>query len=284
MDNQTRSQLDPLPETIVAALTLRDLPGVHTDLPLGWAPAALAVVFGQLANRPGTIIHISKSHNGAFKTSFSAGTLIDSEREVYPHPGSWYGGEIAMNSCELCGRPGRRHREPSGVYCDACFELSAGRTPTFEPRLPLTVDAAEALRSLPVLDSLPSVPAGWAPLVRSVLKRLGDGSGRGVIFEDRGDYLTVAYEPRQASEGGPGEAPSLNQDEHSTDVAPSDVVIPESEMRRILVALSRERCRFCSRPVVEGSVAAGRCDGCMWTRSRGWASDAVSAGVRFPVV
>jgi hypothetical protein len=244
MDSQPRSQLDPLPEAIVAAFTLRDLPGVHADVPVGWAPAALAVASGQLSNRPGTVVTITK-HKGAFKTSFTRGTLVDAEREVYPHPGSWYGGEIAMHSCELCGRPGRRHREPDGVYCDSCHELSTGGTPTFDPRLPLDIDTAEALRQLPAIGSLPVVAAGWAPLVRSVLKRLGDGSGRDVVFEDCAEYLTVV--------SAPGAADRV------------------AEVRQILEVLSRERCRYCSRFIDHESVTPGECDGCLWVRSRGWA-------------
>jgi hypothetical protein len=243
VDDDPRWQLDPLPETLVAAMTLRELPGVDADVPVGWAPAALAVAFGQLANRPGTVITISK-HEGAFKTSFTRGTLVDTEREVLPHPGSWYGGEIAMNSCELCGRPGRRHREPNGVFCDVCHELGVGRTPDFEPRLPLDIHTIEALRSLPVIESLSTVPPGWAPLVRSVLKRLGDGTGRDVIFEDRDSHLTVTAAPD-----------------------PADQV---EEVRRILEALSRERCRYCSRFAEQATDSPGRCDGCVWVRSRGW--------------
>lgn len=238
-------QLDPLPEAIVAAFTLRDLPGIEAVVPVGWAPAALAVASGQLANRPGTTIRIWKNSTGAFQTQFSRGTLIDAEREVYPHPGSWYGGEIAMNSCELCGRPGRRHREPNGVFCDVCHELGAGRSPDFEPRLPLDIHTIEALRDLPAIESLPTVPTGWAPLVQSVLKRLGDGSGLDVVFEDRGTHLTVVSAPDTA--------------------ARVDVV------RRILETLSRERCRYCSRFVDQATESPGVCDGCMWVRSRGWA-------------
>lgn len=242
--SRPRLHLDPLPETLVAAMTLRELPGVEADVPVGWAPAALAVASGQLANRPGTRITITR-HNGAFKTSFTRGTLIDAAREVLPHPGSWYGGQIAMNSCELCGRPGRRHREPNGVFCDSCHELDAGRTPDFEPRLPLDIPTIETLRELPAIKSLPAVPAGWAPLIRSVLKRLGDGSGRDVSFEDRGGYLTVVAAPD-----------------------PADRV---DEVRRILETLSRERCRYCSRFVEQASATPGECDGCVWVRSRGWA-------------
>lgn len=242
---QSPRSLDPLPEAIVAAFTLRDLPGVHADVPIGWAPAALAVAFGQLANRPGTVVTITK-HKGAFKTSFTRGTLVDAEREVYPHPGSWYGGEIAMYSCELCGRPGRRHREPNGVYCDSCHELTTGGTPTFDPRLPLNLDTADALRELPAIGSLPVVPAGWAPLVRSVLKRLGDGSGQDVVFEDCVDHLTVVSAP--------------------------DAEARVDEVREILKALSREICRYCSRLVDHESVTPGECDGCLWVRSRGWQS------------
>lgn len=245
MDDEPGWQLDPLPEVLVAAMTLRELPGVDADVPVGWAPAALAVAFGQLANRPGTAITISKS-NGAFKTSFTRGTLVDAERELYPHPGSWYGGEIAMNSCELCGRPGRRHREPNGTYCDYCHELYEGRTPDFEPRLPLDIDTLEALRSLPEIESLPMVPAGWASLVRSVLKRIGDGTGRDVVFEDRGSHLTV--------------------------IAAPDAADRVDEVRRIVETLSRERCRYCSRFVEQATATPGECDGCVWVRSRGWAS------------
>lgn len=235
--------LDPLPETLVAAMTLRELPSVDADVPVGWAPAALAVASGQLANRPGTRITITK-HKGAFKTSFTGGTLVDAEREVLPHPGSWYGGEIAMTSCELCGRPGRRHREPNGVYCDVCHELNAGRTPTFDPRLPLDLYVIEALSELPAIESLPTVPAGWAPLVRSVLKRLGDGTGQDVVFEDHGSHLTVISAPE-----------------------PDDQV---DEVRRILEVLSRERCRYCWRLVEQATETPGECDGCLWVQSRGW--------------
>lgn len=235
--------LDPLPEAIAAAMMLRELPGVNADVPVGWAPAALAVVFGQLANRPGTVVTITK-HKGAFKTSFTRGTLVDAQREVYPHPGSWYGGEIAMNSCELCGRPGRRHREPDGVYCDSCHELDAGRTPAFDPRLPLDLYTLEAVRDLPAIESLSSVPAGWAPLVRSVIKRLGDGSGQDVAFDDCGDHMTVA--------SAPGSADRVE------------------EVRRILEMLSRERCRYCGRFTEHQTATPGECDGCVWVRSRGW--------------
>lgn len=243
--------LDPLPEAIVAAFTLRDLPGVEAAVPVGWAPAALAVAFGQLANRPGTTVVITKSGTGAFKTSFSRGTLVDAEREVLPHPGSWYGGEIAMSSCELCGRPGRRRLEPNGVYCDVCHELGDGRMPNFDPRLPLDPYVREALSELPAIESLPTVPAGWAPLVRSVLKRLGDGTGQDVVFEDRGSHLTVTSAP--------------NSDDQV------DVV------RRILETLSRERCRYCWRFVEQATETPGECDGCLWVRSRGWTIGSAAA-------
>lgn len=246
MVSQMPLSLQPLPETVVAAMTLAELPGVEAAIPVGWAPAALAVAFGQLTNRPGTTVVITKSRTGAFKTSFSGGTLVDAEREVYPHPGSWYGGEIAMHSCEPCGRPGRRHREPNGVYCDSCYELSFGRTPDFDPRLPLDIDTADTLRDLPAIESLPIVPTGWAPLVRSVLKRLGDGSGREIVFKDWGDYLTVVSAPNPA--------------------------VRVAEVRRILETLSRERCRYCSRFVAQGTMTPGECDGCIWVRSRGWAA------------
>lgn len=242
-DHGEPSHLEPLPEAVVAAMTLRELPGISANVPVGWAPAALAVASGQLANRPGTRITITK-HNGAFKTSFTRGTLVDALREVLPHPGSWYGGEIAMNSCEPCGRPGRRRLEPNGVYCDVCHELSTGRTPDFEPRLPLDPYVIEALSELPAIESLPTVPPGWAPLVRSVLKRLGDGSGKDVVFEDRGSHLTVTSAPD-----------------------PDDQV---NEVRRILEALSRERCRYCWRFVEQATETPGECDGCLWVQSRGW--------------
>ena len=250
---QNKASLMPLVECLIAASALHEIPGVDADVPTGWAPAALAVAFGQLANRPGTTVVVSRSRTGAFKTEFSRGVLTDAERAVYPHPGSWYGGEIAMNSCEPCGRPGRKHREPNGVFCDFCFELGAGRTPNFEPRLPLDVDTADALGELPAIESLPTVPAGWAPLVRSVLKRLGDGSGQDVVFEDRGEYLTVLDAPDPP---------------HRVD-----------EVRRTLRALSRERCRYCSRHVEEASTTPGHCDGCNWVRGRGWAISSRTAGL-----
>jgi len=250
MSKSTASSLEPLPECVVAGMTLGQLAGVDADVPVGWAPAALAVAFGQLASRPGTHIRITK-HRGCFKVNFSRGTLVDAEREVYPHPGYWYGAEIAMNSCELCGRPARRRLEPNGVYRDVCHELSTGRTPNFDPRLPLDPYVTEALSELPAIESLATVPAGWAPLVRSVLKRLGDGTGRDVVFEDRGNHLTVISAPD-----------------------PDDQVFV---VRRILEVLSRERCRYCWRYVEQATETPGEWDGCVWVRSRGWTIGSVPA-------
>ncbi|NYD76073.1 hypothetical protein BJ963_003592 [Leifsonia soli] len=243
MDQVTGRGLIPWPEAVVAAMTLRSLPGVHSDVPIGWAPAALAVVAGHLANRPGSVIFISKD-GGGFSTTFAAGTLVDAEAEVYPHPGSWYGGEIAMHSCELCARPGRRHRVPDGVFCDSCVILTSGDEPDFAPRLPLAPDVEDAYRTLPPIRSLVTVPAGWAPLVRSVLKRLGDGSGADLVFADEGDHLVVVSAP--------------------------DAADRIAAVNRTLVTLTRERCRYCGRPVEESSFSPGACDGCLAVQARGW--------------
>lgn len=238
-----RAHLSPLPEAVVASMTLHELPLVDADIPVGWAPAALTIAIGHLASRPGTTVTLWKS-DGTLKATFAGGTYLDASTEVYPHPGIWYGSEIAYKSCEPCGRPGWRHTFTSPIECDSCFVLNSGRTPDFDPRLPLDVDAAEALRRLPQIKSLPVVPAGWAPLVRSVLKRLGDGRGGDVVFDDRATYLTIVSAP--------------------------DPQQRVAEVRQTLVALSRERCRYCGRHVDEGSGTPGECDGCLWVRARGW--------------
>jgi hypothetical protein len=243
MDHYAWPRLAPLAETLGAARILKTLPRVETRILVGWSLEMLGLVTAVLSIRPGTRIGI-EAIDGHFRVDFAGGTLADSQSENHPILLLAFCGELAARTCEVCGRPALRRNEPRMVLCDSCLAFRVGEAPEFLPRLPLLDDAAEALRGLPAIESLPAIPAGWAPLVRSVLKRLGDGSGRDVTFRDRGGFLTVLVG------GDPGGL--------------------ESQVRTTLEALSRERCRFCGRHVEEDSPHPGECDGCRWVRSQGW--------------
>ena len=236
-------RLLPLPETVVAAMSLRELPGVDADIPTGWALAALSLVTAILSSRPGAAIHLTQE-GSRFRSTITGGALNDSESTTHPQIITWFASEIASSLCSACGRPGERRTAPAGSWCDSCWLLRTGRTPDFEPRLPLLEHAAEAQRSLPPIGSLPRPAAGWAPLLRSVLKRLGDGSGRDVVFTDRGPVLRVTRAPN-----------------------PPDEV---AQVNTTLNALCRQRCRYCSRLVIEESPTPGQCAGCLWVQARGW--------------
>src|SRR4051812_12170676 len=131
------AQLKPLPEAVVASLTLRGLPGIDADIPIGWAPAALAAATLRLAYTPGATIGLWKQ-DGILASHVIGGADVDPiKTDHHTPPPHWYVSDIVEYTCELCGRPGRRHQEPNAVYCDSCQSLRTGEAPAFEPRLPL---------------------------------------------------------------------------------------------------------------------------------------------------
>ena len=174
MDDYPWARLRPLPEAVVAWMTLRGLPGVDSRLPIGWAPVGLMLATYVTARRPGCELRMEK-RDGTLRFSAAGGTVLDRHDPVGPPTSSWVT-SAANRMCELCARPAKYRHEPPGARCDVCESLRGwsrfdAELP-FEPRLPLTDDAAEAQAMLANETDL-RVPAGWARPVRDCIRNLG---------------------------------------------------------------------------------------------------------------
>ncbi|GAA0430077.1 hypothetical protein [Leifsonia naganoensis] len=249
-------QLNPLPECVVASMTLREL-GVRTDTPIGWASACLTLVTTVKAVRPGVRIHLN-AVGTSIKLETQDGIVVVADGGVDSQMNAWFTADrtIAL-TCGACGRPGRRRTEPVGVRCDACAYLATAPTPTelpFIPGLPLLDEAIEAVRNLGA-QNFPSrfvvIPDGWARLVSSTLRdmptpELADAA----TFNVHDDTVSLAFD---------GEA-----------FPPSPKLLVLNDR---LEANSRVHCRRCSRRMTTDPADPDHstiCPGCRWVESRGW--------------
>ncbi|QNE35363.1 hypothetical protein [Leifsonia shinshuensis] len=240
-------RLTPTTSAASAAVQLRRL-GIEPEFWIGWSEVGLAVASVVSAARPGARLTL-KQKFGTLRYTVSGGTDLSflditarALREVIE--------SSASSTCETCGRPGRRHVEPVGVWCDACRYLrdTGSIALPFPPRLPLIDDqAAEAHRFLSANASLPAIPIGWSRLVASTLRDLNDvaPTTRFRLWV-RGDAVSLV-----PLEGAfPAEVEALSER---------------------LVVNSRARCQHCSRPIPDGRTdRAGICAGCLWVQSLGW--------------
>lgn len=246
------SQLSPLPECVVAAMTLREL-GVHVDIPVGWAPTGLALATAMFALRPGVklSLHSADGHLQWWKDGgVWPGGTTDTEEQAMVF---FVAFAAAARTCGACGRPGRRRSEPAGVWCDVCGYLAV--TPSVRelphsPRLPLpdeTLEALAGLASLPDPMRFITIPVGWARLARSTLRDITCAEVADQVgFDIHDDTVSLT--------------------------APDGLWTSElDELNARLEVNARIRCRFCSRPVDANSMAAhaGACDGCWYVQSRG---------------
>lgn len=248
--------LKPLPECEVASMTLREL-GVHTDTPIGWAPACLALVTTVQAVRPGVQIHLNVAGTSV-KLETQDGIVVVADGEVDPQINAWFTADrtIAL-TCGACGRPGRRRTEPVGVRCDACAYLATAPALTklpFIPRLPLLDEAIKAVRGLGARNT-PSrfavIPDGWARLVSSTL--------RDIPTPDLADTVTFTVTD---------DTVSLAFDDEACPPPPELLTLSER-----LEANARVHCRRCSRRMTTDPADpdySAVCPGCRWVEARGW--------------
>ena len=177
MDSYPWARLRPLPETVVASMTLRSLPGVESRLPIGWAPAGLMLATWVTARRPGSELWMEQ-RQGALRFNATGGTLLGQYDPIGPPTSSWINA-TASRTCELCGRPAQYRDYPQGVRCDACESLNGERTAAslpFPPRLPITEEAEGAHNDLLATSNL-KIPAGWSRQVRSTIRDLTPAAG-----------------------------------------------------------------------------------------------------------
>ncbi|ERK73548.1 hypothetical protein [Leifsonia aquatica] len=251
-----RSQLNPLPECVVASMTLREL-GVHTDTPIGWAPACVALVTTVHAVRSGVRIDLTVVGT-SIKLATQGGMIVVADDGVDPQMNAWFTADrtIAL-TCGACGRPGRRRTEPVGVQCDACAYLAtapAAAELPFTPRLPLPDEAIEAVRSLSVRNAperFAIIPDGWARLVSSTL--------RDMPTPELAD--TVSFTVTD-------ETVSLAFDDEAFPPSPELLVLNDR-----LEANARVHCQRCSRRMTTDPADPDHstiCPGCRWVESRGW--------------
>lgn len=250
------SLLDPLPECEVASMTLREL-GVHTDTPIGWASACLALVTTVQAVRPGVRIHLN-AVGPSIKLETQDGIVVVADGGVDPQMSAWFTADrtIAL-TCGACGRPGRRRTEPVGVRCDACAYLATAPAATelpFIPRLPLLDEAIEAAGSLSARNApsrFAGIPAGWARLVNSTLRDMPTPE-----LADTASFTVT------------DETVSLAFDDEALPPSPELLVLNER-----LEANARVHCRRCSRRMTTDPADPDHsavCPGCRWVESRGW--------------
>ncbi|WP_290472743.1 hypothetical protein [Leifsonia sp. 71-9] len=248
--------LKPLPECVVASMTLREL-GVHIDAPIGWAPACLALVTTVHAVRPGVRIHLNVVGT-SIKLETEGGIVVVGDSGVDPQMSAWFTVDrtIAL-TCEACGRPGRRRTEPVGVRCDACAYLATAPTATglpFTPRLPLldeTIQAAQSLSARNTPGRFAVIPTGWARLVNSTL--------RDMPTPELADTVTFTVTD---------ETVSLAFDDEAFPPSPQLLALNER-----LEANARVHCRRCSRRMITDPgdpIHSTICPGCRWVESRGW--------------
>lgn len=250
------TQLRALLECEVASMTLREL-GVHTDTPIGWAPACVALVTTVQAVRPGVRIDLNVSGT-SIKLETHEGIVIVGDGGVDPQMNAWFTADRTITlTCGACGRPGRRRTEPVGVRCDACAYLAtalAGAELPFIPRLPLLDEAIEAQRSLCVRNTpsrFAAIPDGWTRLVSSTL--------RDMPTPELAD--TVSFTVTD-------ETVSLAFDDEAFPPSPELLVLNER-----LEANARVHCRRCSRRMTSAPGDLDHstfCAGCRWVESRGW--------------
>lgn len=238
------ARLRPLPEAVVAWMTLRGLPGVESQLRIGWAPVGLMLATHITAERPGCELWMAQQ-DGAFAFTATGGTYLNRGNVPVGRPTSAWVNSIASRTCELCARPAKHRLSPSGARCDVCEFLSgstryAGDLPS-EPRLPLTDDAREAELLLADETDL-RVPAGWARPARDTIHKLGDASPSAAnVMTDRGDHLALDF-----VEG---------DNEGFTFVA---ITLEEA---------TQSLCKYCGRRA-STEEPYGICDGCRAVRSR----------------
>lgn len=252
MGDRRHAQLTPLHECITAAITLREH-GVTPALPIGWAPAYLAFTTRMLAIRPGAQITVRFDSDPA-RFYLTGGIVIADDGGIDEHMAAWYTIEtICALTCRTCGRPGRKHSSPAGVYCDACRYLATRPDATalpFTPRLPLPDETIQAITDLGNLNpaALTATPTGWVRLVNATLRDTPPAFRTAMTFNVREDCVSFA-----------GEASSWS-----------------AELRELndrLVVNSRVHCRRCSRRMTEGPGDrdySSVCAGCRWVESRGW--------------
>lgn len=177
MDSYPWARLAPLPEAVVASMTLGSLLGIESRLPIGWAPVGLMLATWITARRPGSELWIEQ-RKGALRFNATGGTLLGEYDPIGPPTSSWINAS-ASRICELCGRPAQYRHNPPGARCDACESLRGQREAarlSFEPRLPITEEAEEARKDLLATSSL-KIPAGWSRQVRSTIRDLSPAAG-----------------------------------------------------------------------------------------------------------
>lgn len=256
MKPNRETHLAPLPECVVASMTLREL-GVRIDAPIGWAPACLALVTTIQAVRPGVRIHLN-AVGASIKLEPEGGIVVVADGGVDPQMNAWFTADrtIAL-TCGACGRPGRRRTEPVGVRCDACAYLATAPARAelpFAPRLPLPDETIEAVRSLSARNAprrFAVIPDGWARLVSSTL--------RDMPSPELADIVTFTVTD---------ESVSLAFDDEAFPPSPELIVLNER-----LEANARVHCRRCSRRMTtdpDDPDHSTICPGCRWVEARGW--------------
>jgi hypothetical protein len=238
------ARLRPLPEVVVAWMTLRGLPGVESRLPIGWAQAGLMLATYVTAFRPGCELRMDR-RSGGFVFETAGGTGLDRDDvPVGPQTSAWVI-SIASRTCELCARPARYRHDPPGSRCDVCESLRGSTNYTaglpFEPRLPLTDEAEVAAAALANETDL-AVPAGWAALVRKAIRDFRDASPESnYAMTDGHDHMGVYL-----LEGDEGTfAPFVEE----------------------LKAATRRVCKHCGRSA-QNKDHPGICDGCRAVQAR----------------
>lgn len=257
-DSATRC-LSPLPECSTAVMVLRDL-GVDADVPVGWAPACLALVIRMQSVRPGVRVRLRVTR-GSLRMDLSGGIVLSDDGGIDEQMATWFMVDaIAGLTCPRCGRPGRPHPDDQPdahkpkVLCDACRYLADGPASAelpFLPRLPLPDETLDAISDLESRDPerFASIPAGWARLVLGTVRDMPASALASIAnFEIDHDHASLSLPPEAWTSG-------------------------LRELNERLEVNSRVLCRSCSRRIAnepEHGEHGAVCGGCRWVQFRGW--------------